>query len=376
MPEENQEQGDENFIIPQFIYANQIEERDTPWLWSNMIPGGCITLLSGDPGIGKSYVLAQIAAHLLGIRPFPNLFPAFSIPQILLGGRGLWFNAEDSLEQTIIPRLLRAGIPRGPEGLERIFFDDGWHNRDGERGYSSLSDPDLFRKQLALAKPTFVIIDTLDAYMGDANNNQATTIRSIMTPISKMAEEFGVAILAVRHLSKGAQEKALYRGAGSIALTALARSELFFGFDPDDDNKDLDARKRVIAQVKCSVGQRSPSIAYRILPDEADPRHARFMWDGLNENSAEELVAPGHKESDEERSAIDEASDFLSVTLASGPVDSNEIKRLAKENYIGWRTVERAKKRMRVKSRKTLDDYGKAKWMWSQNTDEGKGGEG
>lgn len=359
-------QADPNYQIPDLIDLSTVVPKKTQWLWPNMIPSGCLTLLSGDPGIGKSYMLAELAACITGYRNFPSLFPEFSDYQIL-GGRVLWFNAEDSVEQTIGHRLLRAGVDITKGG--KIFFDGGWHSEEGERGYSCLSDVDLFRKQLALTRPTAVFIDTLDAYFGDGNNNQATTIRSVLTPISKLAEEFECAIIAVRHLSKGAQEKALYRGAGSIALTALARSELFFGFDPDDDNKDLDARKRVIAQVKCSVGRRSPSIAYRIVPDEADPRHARFMWDGLNENSAEELVAPGHRESDEERSAIDEASDFLSVTLANGAVDASQIKKLAKDAYIGWRTVERAKKRMHVKSKQVLDDYGKGKWVWYLNTD-------
>lgn len=347
--------------IPNLIDLSTIKPKPTQWLWRNMIPSGCLTLLSGDPGIGKSYILSELAACITGYSSWPELFPEF--PNQQEPGRVLWFNAEDSLEQTISQRLMRAGIDASKGG--KIFFDDGWHSTEGDRGFSSLSNLDLFRKQLALTRPVAVFIDTLDAYLGDVNNNQATTIRTVLTPITKLAEEFECAIIGVRHLSKGAQEKALYRGAGSIALTALARSELFFGFDPDDDNEDLDARKRVIAQVKCSLGRRSPSIAYRIVSDEDDTRQARFVWDGLNTNSAEDLVAPTSRDSEEDKSAIDEACAFLHDRLAGGiKEDAEVIKREAKANDISYATLRRAKKKMNVKSTQVQQENGKRRWLW------------
>jgi hypothetical protein len=50
-------------------------------------------------------------------------------------------------------------------------------------------------------------------------------------------------------------------------------------------------------------------------------------------------VAPKPCDTEEDKSARDEAKDFLSVTLADGAVETNVIKKEAKEAGISWRTV-------------------------------------
>ena len=49
------------------------------------------------------------------------------------------------------------------------------------------------------------------------------------------AERHGVAVLAVRHLTKGGSGNLLYRGLGSIGVIASARSALLIGPDPGAD---------------------------------------------------------------------------------------------------------------------------------------------
>ena len=59
---------------------------------------------------------------------------------------------------------------------------------------------------------------------------------------------------------------------------------------------------------------------------------------------------------------MDEAVEWLRALLANGPVETNQIRSDAKQAGIAWRTVERAKGILGVKSRKR--DFAKG-WWWS-----------
>ena len=73
------------------------------WLWPGRIPLGKLTLLAGDPGLGKSFVTLDMAARVSRGHPWPDL-PLLKQPP----GSVVVFNAEDDLEDTIVPRLNRA----------------------------------------------------------------------------------------------------------------------------------------------------------------------------------------------------------------------------------------------------------------------------
>jgi hypothetical protein len=45
------------------------------WLWPNRIPRGCLTLIVGQPGIGKSLLAVDLAARLSAARPWPDEQP-------------------------------------------------------------------------------------------------------------------------------------------------------------------------------------------------------------------------------------------------------------------------------------------------------------
>lgn len=60
-----------------------------------------------------------------------------------------------------------------------------------------------------------------------------------------------------------------------------------------------------------------------------------------------------------------EAEDALHRWLADGPVEVTALKKRADEAGIGWRTLERAKRRLRVKTEKRGGPGNKSgPWMW------------
>jgi hypothetical protein len=94
------------------------------WLWPERIPLGAITVLAGDPGLGKSSLSIDLAARLsrgvLGGKP----------------GNVLMLTAEDPLAQVVRPRLEAAGAD-----LDRIRV--GSIERDGFAGPIQLPDDAL-----------------------------------------------------------------------------------------------------------------------------------------------------------------------------------------------------------------------------------------
>ncbi len=52
-----------------------VRARDVDWLWPNRIPTGNVTLLVGDPGVGKSLLALDLAAHLTTAKPWPDSRP-------------------------------------------------------------------------------------------------------------------------------------------------------------------------------------------------------------------------------------------------------------------------------------------------------------
>ena len=146
-------------------------------------------------------------------------------------------------------------------------------------------------------EPDLVIIDPLVAYMGEkVNMDKANQTRKVMASLAAVAEKHHCAIVTIRHLSKGTQAKAIFRGLGSIDITAACRSVLMVGLNPEDDNR------RIIAHAKCNLAQLGPSLSYTI----AD---GRFEWTGEVDVSAEQLCAA--PADDEARTALEEAMQFI-----------------------------------------------------------------
>ena len=74
------------------------------WLWKDRIPAGKITVLDGDPGLGKSTLLCEFAARISRGEALPGGDAAPAAPRGVL-----LFSAEDDLFDTIRPRIDAAG---------------------------------------------------------------------------------------------------------------------------------------------------------------------------------------------------------------------------------------------------------------------------
>src|SRR5215510_10214546 len=203
-----------------------VQAETIEWLWKPYIAIGKITVIEGDPGLGKSWLTMAITTAIAAGKGLPGA-------EIAEPACVLMCSAEDGLEDTIRPRLDTFGAD-----VTRIYAVETPFTLD-QAGILALEE------QIAIHKPKLVIIDPLVAYFGaGVDMHRANETREIMAALAVVAKKFRCAILCVRHLAKGGASKAIYRGIGSIDITAAARSVLLVGADPNDQNK------RGIVQIK------------------------------------------------------------------------------------------------------------------------------
>ena len=319
-----------------------VESETVEWLWEGRIARGKLTVLDGDPGLGKSMLTLDLAARVTTGRPMPDGTPG---PR----GRVIMLSAEDGPADTIRPRLLAAeGDCDGVALLSGCLVDED------ERPLAFPEGAEVLRECVLDSEAALVIIDPLMAYMGqgvDAHKDQ--DVRRALTSLARLAAETHAAIIVVRHLNKGSNGSALYRGAGSIGIAGAARSVLLVGENPNEPEH------RVLAQIKNNLGSKAPSLGFCI---EAHDAVGRIRWLERSPFTADELLASrGHRSGP---TKTDDAATALEEWLSAGPRRKQELEELVERNGISLRTLERAKNQLGVRSHKK--GFGKASCMlWS-----------
>lgn len=204
-----------------------------------------------------------------------------------------------------------------------------------------------------------VVIDPISAYLGEKDAYKDAEVRALLAPLVTLAERTRVAVVAIAHLTKDSQRRAIHRALNSVAFVAAARIVLAVGLDPDDDASDADTKRRVFLHVKNNLTHAPPALAFRTTPT--------FAWEpgtltGLNADAV--LGAP--LTTGEEREEGLDADALLRELLALGERPASEIFQAAKANGIAERTLYRAKRRLGIKTRHEGQPGKKGgSWHWS-----------
>ena len=344
---------------PVLVHLTDVAARPVRWLWPGRVPLGKLTILDGDPGLGKSVLSLDLAARVTAHRPMPDGTLAD-----LAGSRGVvLLSAEDALEDTIQPRLVAAGAdlagvvaltsvaagsvpgrPRGPAADSRTVR------------LPTLADLHAIRQAVAAVGAALVVVDPIMAYLPrgvDASMDAA--IRAVLARLAALAEAEGIAVLVVRHLNKSRGRNPLYRGGGSIGIIGAARSGLLVAPDPDDEAGD----RRVLAGTKANLVASAPSLAYRLIA--GDNGAPRVSWEGPTAHTAAVLLDRPTDPGGHARGPVAEARDVLRQILADGPKPATAVQAEARAAGVNDRTLRRAREALGILPRKS--SYLGA-WVW------------
>ncbi|MEI8213609.1 MAG: bifunctional DNA primase/polymerase [Planctomycetota bacterium] len=330
---EGEEQGAEEADAAIDLHVRSfrsIEAKPVEWLWEGRLALGKITLLTGDGGVGKSMLTCDLAARISQ----GSDLPGGGVAPI---GDTFFIGSEDGAEDTVRPRLDAAGAD-----VDRVHLIQGPKPKGEEiAGPIDLSRHVHKLDRLLSQHPEarLLIVDPIMDYLGpETNSDKATDVRRVLSPLRSLAEKHHVAIIAMNHLNKAGRGPKS-RSLGSGAFVQVARIELRVVEDPDNPNR------RLLLPVKNNLAA-APGLAYRI---ESGSNGAGFaIWEeGTVDISIGEVEADG---AGQDRSAINEAIEWLEGFLSDGPVKASEAFAHARKYGIAEATLKRAKKRLRVSS--------------------------
>lgn len=338
---------------PVLIRLADVKSEEVHWLWPDRVALGKLTLLAGDPDLGKSCISLDIASRVSKGCGWPDNPGAKSKPAgvVLL-------SAEDGLADTIQARLVAAGADLTRiVALEAVRYPDFESKQDRERPLNLGQDLDALRAAIAQVENCkLVIVDPISAYMGKCDSHVNADVRGVLAPISKLAERCGVAVLAISHLRKG-EGSAAYRFIGSLAFIAAARA----AFAVVRDEQDSTGTRRLMLPVKNNLTSNRTGLAYMLTSEFTSNGRPAVRWDAQPvTQSADELMADRRDDDGGTRQA---AADWLRNVLANGPVEAREVLDHAKADLISERTLRRAKTDIGVIAEKASGaEHGS--WLW------------
>jgi RecA/RadA recombinase len=333
--------GSEGAFAPRF---STIERERVRWLCPGRVPLGMLAMIFGDPGLGKSLLTCEMAAGVSRA-----------------GASVLLLTAEDSPSATVRPRLEAARAD-----LDRVHLVV--LRRDGvEEGIALPDDVGELDGLVAGTGARLVVIDPLMAHLpSEVNSWRDQSVRRALAPLYRLARERGCAVVVIAHMNKTKGADPLHRVGGSIGIPGAVRSALLLARDPDDPDGER-GRRRVLAHVKSNVSPLAASLSYEIdpilLPGEDQIETARLRLLGESDHSGHDLLdAPRG----EERSALDEAVDFLEAELAEGEQEARQVQSAARAAGISDMTLKRARRQLGVESGRVGEGgrRGGGHWVW------------
>lgn len=338
---------------------SDVEAVPIQWLWLYRIPLGRLTVIAGDPGLGKSFVTLDMAARVSTGTKWPD-------GRTNRQGSVVLLNIEDDAADTIRPRLDAAGAD-----VERIHLISGVRPSSIEetKPFSLGNDLSPLRDVLkGMPDCRLVVVDPITAYLGGVDTNSDVRVRQVLGPLATLAESQGVAIVLVMHLNKGQDLGAIYRVSGSMAFTAAARATWLVAKDRESPDRRLLLPQKMnlcrnpggLAFSLTTSGNGERAATHDHLEHVDHPEHptARVKWEpGRIDVDADSVVGAG----DRGPSKLQEAMDFVRGVLVE-PMLAKDVEEAAAAEGISLGTLRRAKKVLKVRSDREPGADGRSLW--------------
>lgn len=333
-PVAGEDEGDERRLIVRSM--DTIEEEDLDWVWFPYLAKGELTILEGDPGTCKSWLMEMVGVAICDGLTLPSVKPKKMTP-----GRVLYFDNENSAGTVVKPRIRAAGL----KNLGGFFICEAAF---------SIGDEDLMDEVYEIldrVRPSLVVFDTLNSFLGGADAYKGHEAQQMMMHFKEIGKRYDCAVAVIRHLTKGGKGvSAMHRGQGNISLTGYARIVITCGHVPDEVKE-----VRAMIPVKCNVAAIPQAMKYEVVPQGAS---AKFNWLGFIDLTADQILKaiPVADTTDDA-----DAKKFLEEVLDDGEaLDEARLRRMSGARSIEWKTMLRVAEELKVKKEKR-----KGKTFWA-----------
>ena len=333
-----------------------VQARSVNWLWTNWIPLGKISTLTGKPKVGKGLLYSQLIADVTHGRLKGDIEGQPRNAVII--------TTEDDPGDTLKPRLDAAGADS-----TRIHYI-----HVGEDGLAApprfpYDGPRLAALLEEVGEVALIVIDPLIEFIdGKVDTHKSQVLRQALASVQPIAGE-RTAVLAVVHLNKNQSTDVMHRMEAGGAFHQVSRGGMILGEDPDAPRGDPG---RILVATPSNLTFLPPALRLEIQGAEVPGQGgetittAKIAWgDPVDGYTADDLLRPRRDEEEgnpDPASALDEAIEFLQEELAKGPQLVKSIFANARGQGISGGTLQRARRELAIESRKTSQT---GPWEWS-----------
>lgn len=331
-----------------------VESRPLEWVWEGVVPLGKLTLLIGEPGIGKSLVamdtIARATQGRQGLAEDPRGLP----------GDVILFAGEDDLCSTIRPRLDAAGAviervsvvqnfdvdPLAPSSYERPRLDEDLSIEMLEcclRGNREANQP-----------VQLIVIDPINCYLDHIDSQHEDRVRVMASKLADLAQRCNVAILLIAQPARvGIGKRGAWMPTTRVFAKA-ARSVWLVTQDPDD------GQRRLLLPIKTNLCALPPGFGFQI-------QNQAIVW----ETDAVSMTAEQYLEESQEQqrvqvrqksSELTRVVDWLRARLSQGEVPSSLLREEAAEIQMTEATLRRALRLLNCQ--KSKEKCATGRWFW------------
>ena len=213
------------------------EPEPVPWIVEPLLATGCVTMLAGREGQGKSMLalaLASAIGHGANVAGF-DCQP----------GRVLFVDAENG-EREAHRRVRGLGVKPG-----RLTYVEAG-------GFNLAADVELLIGLIDEHHPGVLVLDSLRSLAPGLDENDSRPVEAALRPVSRLAQDKGLPVLLLHHAGKLGSE---YRGSTAIG----AAVELGFTLS----RRDEDPEKRTRRRLACWKSRPAPEPEPRWITMEA-----------------------------------------------------------------------------------------------------------
>ena len=255
--EGNQRDRGEAFEV---VCLADVEAKPVDWLWPLRLARGKVTILSGDPGMGKSQIALDTAARITIGDCWADSDERSPVGNVVI------FSAEDALDDTVVPRLGAAG-----GDVQRVHAVKMVTDRDGKRRAVNLrADLDKLRALVEeIGNVLLVIIDPISAYLGDSiDSKQTFSVNPVLMMVADFADQARCAVFVVHHPPKETPKKAIscvigFAGVRGRTTGGAGGGAGSTGRSQSAADGEMHRRRRVAADHRLPGGRRQLSAPLR-----------------------------------------------------------------------------------------------------------------
>jgi hypothetical protein len=317
------------------VCLTDIEDRPVDWLWQGRLASGTLSMVSGNPGSGKTWVALAIAAALSRGRVPSDL--VLRIADTREPDNILYASAGNGAAELVRPRF--AQLDGDPA---RLFLLRGVLSAGSVQSASlSLRDTPMLEDALERTRARLLIIDPLHSYLWAVDRHRANESGRAFDNLARLAEKHRCCILLVRHLRKRSA------GQASIELSSATRTEFLAGSNPDAPNR------AALVQIKSNLGPLAPSLGYTI------DHTGGFSWTGPSKLTPEDLMTDRPIAAGLPRRKL--VAEWLRQNLLEGKRSQYNLETAAERDGVCITTLRRAKFDLGVLSTKESIS---GPWYW------------